>query len=265
MKTLTYTFTAALLLVLSGFVAAETPQEKGRRIAVEAYERGTGFGDFTVSGRMILRSPQGQESTRGFRLSGIETGNGVQKNLLVFEWPPDIRDVALLTVNQPQVEDQQWLYLPALRRVKRISTANRTGSFAGSELSYEDFVTPEVDRFTYRWIGSEACPNLPEILCNVVERLPVDAYSGYRRQVVWLDEGEYRIHRIDYHDRRDERLKTLQLDGYERHEGRHWRPARMLMSNHQSGRSTELQWSDYRFGTGLNDEDFSVRALERTR
>lgn len=263
---LSLSLSLALSLALSlSAAAAESPRDKGRRIALEAHAQDTGFGDFRVSGRMLLGTHQGQESVRGFRLSGIETDEDAQKNRLVFEWPPDIRDVALLTVNQPGGEEQQWLYLPAARRVKRISTANRTGSFAGSELSYEDFVPPDVDRFTYRWLRTAPCPGLPELNCEQIERVPVADYSGYSRQIVWIDDQAYRIHRIDYRDRRDEPLKTLLIEGYHQYQGRHWRPDRMLVSNHQNGRTTELHWSDYRFGIGLSEDAFTVRALERIR
>ena len=100
------------------------------------------------------------------------------------------------------------LYLPALKRVKRISSSNRSGSFMGSEFAYEDMSAQEVERFTYRYLRDEPCGDLT---CTVSERIPVDRKSGYRRQLVWHDRDELRVRKVEYYDRKDAHLKTLTL------------------------------------------------------
>ena len=98
----------------------------------------------------------------------------------------------------------------------------------------------------------------------MVERVPIDEYSGYTRQLVWLDQAEYRTHRIEYYDRRGELLKTLASSDYRLHDDRFWKPGRMVMENHQTKKSTELVWDDYRFNTGLiESRDFTTNALKR--
>ena len=91
----------------------------------------------------------------------------------------------------------QWLYLPALKRVKRIASVNKTSSFMGSELAYEDLLSDEVEKFDYRWLRDEACG---EDSCFVLERRPRYENSGYSKQVLWMDQSEYRIHGIEYYD-----------------------------------------------------------------
>ena len=95
------------------------------------------------------------------------------------------------------------LYLPALRRVKRISSANRSGSFMGSEFAYEDLTPREVEEFTYRYLRDEPRGDLT---CTVTERTPVDDKSGYTRQVVWRDQDALRVWKVEYYDRKDAHL-----------------------------------------------------------
>ena len=99
----------------------------------------------------------------------------------------------------------------------------------------------------------------------VIEQIPVDPKSGYTRQVVWVDQAEYRNFKIDFYDRKDSLLKTLTYDGYEQYLDRYWRPATMLMINHQTGKSTTLHWEEYAFQVGLDDADFNRAALARAR
>lgn len=258
---------SALLLAFSpiALVQAQTPAEKGLEIAEKASERAPGYRDSTADGEMILRDRQGQESVRRFRSAALEVPDDGDKSLIVFQWPADIDGTALLTHAHTEAEDDQWLYLPALKRVRRISSANRSSSFVGSEFAYEDLVPSEIEKYTYLWLRDEPCPGVASLQCHVYERYPVDPSSGYKRQVIWRDAEFYRAIRIEYYDRKDSHLKTLTVEGYKQYEGGLWRPDRMHMQNHQTGKSTLLLWSDYRFATGLGDQDFTTRALERAR
>ncbi|MEZ5863058.1 MAG: outer membrane lipoprotein-sorting protein [Geminicoccaceae bacterium] len=255
----------ALALALPVTALAQTPAEKGREIAERGAERAEGYSDSLAAGEMILRDAGGQESRRRFRSSSLEMADDGDRTLMVFEWPGDIEGTALLTHAHAEGDDDQWLYLPALKRVKRISSSNKSGSFVGSEFSYEDLVPAEVEKFTYLWLRDEPCPTDPALACHVYERHALDQSSGYSREVIWRDQDAYRIQRADYYDRRDALLKTLTADGYQLYDGQFWRPDSMLMQNLLTGKSTLMLWSDYRFSTGLTERDFTTRALERSR
>ena len=182
--------------------------------------------------------------------------------MFVFDEPRDVKGTALLIHAHRESEDDQWLYLPALKRVKRISSSNRSGSFMGSEFAYEDMSAQEVERFTYRYLRDEPCGDLT---CTVSERVPVDRKSGYRRQLVWHDRDELRVRKVEYYDRKDAHLKTLTLGSYEQYLDRYWYAGEMTMVNHLTGKSTVLTWTDYQFGTDLNDRDFNQSSLKRAR
>ena len=259
------------LAVNAAPVPADEPQSaesRGLAIARDAHERKQGFESFTASQTMLLRNRQGRESRRHLRVKVLETdGQGESegqgdRSLFVFDEPRDVRGTAFLVHSYKDGPDDQWLYLPALKRVKRINSANRSGSFMGSEFAYEDMTPPEVEQFQYLYVRDEACG---ELICTVVERKPLDPRSGYLRQLVWQDTEELRLWKVEYYDKRDELLKTLVVRGYERYVDRFWHASEMTMVNHLTGKSTVLSWSDYEFGAAMTPNEFLPSGLRRAR
>ena len=132
----------------------------------------------------------------------------------------------------------------------------------GSEFSYEDINSQEVDKYTYKYLRDEKVEGRDSF---VNENYPSYEYSGYTRMVVWIDKEYYQPVKIQYYDRKNELLKTLSYTGYKQYAGRYWRPDVMEMVNHQNGKSTRLEWSNYRFKTGLTERDFDRNTLKRIR
>ncbi len=251
----------ALILCLIAFNAfAETPEEKGLSIAQETDRRDQGFGDFTVDLEMVLKNRHGEESRRKIRIATLEVKSDGDKGLFIFDHPADVKGTALLTFSHKVADDDQWLYLPALTRVKRIASANKSGSFMGSEFAYEDIGSQEVEKFTYKYLREETYEG---VACLVMERYPVSPYSGYKRELFWIDKAEYRPFKIDYYDRKDSLLKTLTWKDYKQYLNKHWRATEMYMVNHQSGKSTLLKWNNYKFRVALKDADFNESSLKR--
>ncbi len=264
MKRLKLALELALILLLFPLVAtAQSPEEKGLAIAQEADKRDTGFGDFTANMQMILMNKQGQKSERKIRIRTLEVKEDGDKSLTIFDTPRDIKGTAFLSFTHKVGDNDQWLYLPALKRVKRISSRNKSGSFMGSEFAYEDISSQEVEKYTYKWVRDEKYEDQE---CFVVEHYPVDKKnSGYTKQVTWLDKKEYRVWKIEYYDRKNSLLKILTSKDYRKYSDKYWRPNQMYMVNHQTGKSTKLIMSNYRFRTGLKDSDFSQNSLRRIR
>lgn len=257
--------TAAMLAMIAapGLFAGQTPEDKGLEIATQADRRYTGYGDSTSTLRMILRNKQGQVSERSLRIRALEMPNDGDRSLCIFDSPADVKGTVLLTHAHKLEPDDQWLYLPALERVKRIAAQNKSGSFMGSEFSYEDIATQTLEKYSYKWLRDET---YQEQECHVVERRPLDKQnSGYARQIVWIDREHLRTFKVEYYDRKDALLKTLTFKEYRKYLDRFWRPHDMNMVNHQTGKSSQLLWSDYAFGTGLTVNDFNQQSLTRIR
>ena len=258
-------FHTAMFLLLGSLalgVAAQTPEEQGLAIATEADQRDKGFGDSSATMKMVLRNRHGDESTREVRVRTLEVEGDGDKSLSIFDSPADVKGTAFLTFSHILEPDDQWLYLPALKRVKRIASKNKSGPFMGSEFAYEDISSDEVEKYTYRYLRDE---NLDGLDSFVVERFPVDKYSGYTRQVVWFDKQEYRPLKVDYYDRKNDHLKTLTFHEYRQYLDKYWRAMRYEMVNHQTGKSTTLRWEEYNFRTGLTDRDFDKNSLKRAK
>ena len=243
--------------------AADQEEEKGLQIARDARKQDEGFGNFAAGMSMVLRNKKGQESLREVRVKVLEAENDGNMSLFVFDQPRDARGTALLIHGHKDRPDDQWLYLPALKRVKRISSSNRSGSFMGSEFTYEDMTVQEVEKFTYRYLRDEPCGD--GLDCVVTERAPVEKGSVYRRQVVWRDKVELRVWKVEYFDRKDAHLKTLTLGEYQQYLESYWRAGKMVMVNHLTGKSTDLVWTDYQFRTDIDKRDFTRTGLRRVR
>lgn len=253
---------AALLCLPAGVAVAQTPEEKGLAIAQEAWNRDRGYGDQVAQLVMILRNRNNDEMRRELRIKTLEGENDAIRALVIFDTPMDVRGTALLTYSYKDKPDEQWLFIPSVNRVKRITGSGQSGPFMGSEFAFEDMGSQRVEKFTYKYLGEE---NLDGTACHKLERYPENKESGYSKQVAWLDTEHLRVLKVDYYDKKGELLKTLTLSGYQQYLNRHWRPARMEMVNHQSGKSTVLEWSNIQFKTGLTERDFDQNALKSVR
>jgi outer membrane lipoprotein-sorting protein len=262
MKTSTILILSVIMSSIPFSASAMTPKEKGLAIAVEDDKRDNGFQDYKAEANMILKNRQGEESIRYFRFKTLEVQGDGDKNLTIFDRPRDIKKTAFLNFTHSRSDDDQWLYLPALKRVKRISSSNKSGPFVGSEFAYEDITSQEVDKYTYKWIRNEEYQGQE---CFILERYPAYENSGYTKQVVWIDQENYRTLKVDFYDRKNELLKTLTYKGYNKYLDQYWYPDEMNMFNHQTGKSTKMVWKNYTFRTGLNDKHFNKNSLKRAR
>lgn len=256
---------SVLLAMLSWTAAhAQTEEQRGFEISARSDRSDRGFGDSRVALKMILRNAAGKETTRELVLRTLEIPDESlgDKSMIVFQRPADINGTALLSYARILDPDDQWIYLPSLRRVKRISSVNKSGPFVGSEFAFEDLTASELNKYKYKFLNSEICGPLQ---CDKVERYPQYEYSGYTRQIVWIDQMVHQIRKIEFYDRRGDLLKTLTMNDYREYLGKIWRPHHFLMKNHQTGKGTELIYSNYEFNTGLKDRDFVKGALSRVR
>lgn len=258
-----YRLIISSVLMLASFVGhAETPEEKGLAIAIEADKRDTGFIDQQANLVMILKNRNGDESRRSIRTRTLEVKGDGDEGLTIFDSPRDVKGTAFLSHTHALTPDDQWLFLPALKRVKRIASANKSGPFMGSEFAYEDLTSQEVEKYTYKYLRDEKIDGRDAF---VIERYPAYKHSGYTRQIAWVDKEMYQPLKLEYYDRKNALLKTTTFKDYKQYLGRYWRAAEVFTINHQTQKSTKLIWSNYRFKTGLTPRDFDRNSLKRVR
>ena len=257
---------AATLLPAGDARADDISNPRGLEIATEVDLRDRGWGDVTVEGQMVLKNKAGSESVRKFRSTILEAEDAAvgDMSIITFSQPRDVRGTALLTHSKIEPDDDsQWIFLPAVKRVKRISSSNRTGKFVSSEFSYEDLGSEEVADNHHIWIEDAPCAHDASLTCAAVESRPKNKKSGYSRRISYIDLAEYRVHQIDFYNRRGDLEKTLKFSDYQQYLDSYWRAHVMTMNNSQTGKSTTLTWNNYSFANGLSDRDFTPQGLSK--
>jgi len=254
------TILTLIIWAFASVVFAQTAEEKGLEIAKMADKVDQGFGNSTTTLTMILTNKHSQKSTRYMDNKTLEMPDDGDKSMIVFKSPKDVEGTATLTFTHKEGPDDQWLYLPAIKRVKRISSSNKSGPFIGSEFAYEDLSSQEVEKYTYKFIEESEANGFSSF---VIERVPLDGKSGYTRQLVWYNKDNYRIEKVEYYDRKNQLLKTLEQTKYKIYMDAYWRASEFLMVNHQTGKQTTLLFENYAFDTGLEESDFTQNGLMR--
>jgi hypothetical protein len=252
------------MLSLPAISFSKTPEAKGFEIAARSDRSDNGYGDSKVKMTMILRNAAGDETTRSINFTTLERENEDvgDKSLVLFNTPRDIKGTALLSHAQILEADDQWLYLPALKRVKRISSSNKSGPFVGSEFAFEDFTATELKKFSYKFLREEPCG---ELTCDVLERIPLYEKSGYSKQISWIDQSIFQLRKLEFYDRRGQLLKVLEASDYREYLEGIWRSHKFIMKNVQTKKQTDLIWEDYQFSTGMTANAFEKGKLSRAR
>ena len=251
-----------IFCILTSSISYHISANKALEIAILNDQNNNGFIDSSSDMTMNLINRKGDVVSRKLRFKRLEVPEDGDKSIAVFESPRDVKGVAILSYAHKVKSDDQWLYLPALKRVKRIASKNKSGPFLGSEFSFEDFSFQEVEKYEYKLIGEEDYLNLE---CFVIERTPLDPYSGYTKQLVWIDKENYLVQKIHLFDRKSFHLKTQKFEEYKLYEGFFWQPHKIEMINHQNGKSSILLFEDVKLNSGFTDRDFTQNSLKRSR
>lgn len=259
-------FTCAALLTLtlgssSVRAATESAEQKGERLARQYEAANEGFGAEVSQMELILIDAYNQQVSRELEGKVFEVKGDGDRSLSIFKSPLDVKGTKMLTHSHKKGDDDQWLYLPSAKRVKRISSSNKSGSFMGSEFSYEDLGSQEPEKFTYKWLREE---KMGKRKVDVIERIPKDK-SGYSKQVMWMVDEINNPAKIEYYDRRQELLKVASFEGYKKYQvgGKTlYRASSIKMDNVQTKKKSIFTWKERKLGASVNESEFEQRALK---
>lgn len=250
------------IVALSAPPQGKTPEEMGRTIFETQDKMDLGYRDASVTMTMTLINAAGQQSQRKMTYRTLEVQKDGDKTLITFQHPRDIKGTGLLTFEHPDRDDDQWLYLPALKRVKRLASKNKSGSFVGSEFSYEDISSNEPEKFDYKYLREDTY-NGTKVW--VSERYSKDPNSGYTKIITWVDQSNHQTLKEEYFDRKGSPLKIERNNGNTLYLKKFWRPTEITMENLQTRKRTSLKFDDWQIKQGLKKSLFTKRALERQR
>jgi Outer membrane lipoprotein-sorting protein len=253
----------ASAVLVSFTINAQTPEEKGLNISKKAEAADNGWGNSAQTLTMTLKNKNGQTTTRKTHGYSMEVEKDGDMSMTIFDTPKDVKGTASMTYTHKVGDDDQWLYLPSLKRVKRISSSNKSGPFMGSEFAFEDLSSQEVEKYKHKYIG---LVKLSGVVCYKIERYPVSKTSGYKKVVAYLNKTNYRPEKFIFFDRKGSKLKTLTYSGYKQYLGKYWRPNTMKMVNHLSGKETQLKFENYKFNDpAVTAESFTQNSLKRAK
>lgn len=262
---LTGTILAAFVIgsLLSPVAFAELPEIDAKQVAVNVDEREDGD-DETAELEMILINDKGQERNRKVQVYRKDYGKD-SKMVMFFMDPADVKDTGFLSWNydDESKDDDQWLYLPALKKVRRISSSKKKDYFMGTDFTYEDMGDRDVDDYTYKHLGTEV---LDGIECYHLEMTPkndeIVKKTGYGRGEMWVRPDIWMGLKMKFYDKKLKFLKDLTLSDIEQIDGI-WTAKTMTMVNEQEKHKTVFHFSNITYNSGLDDEIFSQRRLEK--
>ncbi len=244
-----------LLLILPIFAMAN----KGLEITQKIDTHNTGFVGEESKMTMVLINAQGDKIKRELISKTKEIPKDGDKSLIKFLIPKDVEGTKMLTWSHKKDDDDQWLFLPSLKKTKRIHSSNKTSSFMGSEFSYEDLGSQEVEKYNYKFI-SEDDKNW------VIERTPLKK-SGYSKQVSTISKKYMNAVKIDYFNKRKELMKTAFFDNFKEYsvgKKKMYRAGKIHMKNLLTKKESILEWSNRRMGIKHKDTTFKKEGLNET-
>ena len=246
-------------LIYHSAVAAAMPaaQISGDWVAKQIENRDTGK-DAHLEMEMRLYDHRGRETTRRLAVFS-RRDHSLDKIVVRFTYPGDIRDTAFLALENPQREDDRFLYLPAIGRTRRISAQQKQDSFVGSDLTYEDISGRRLDDYTYSLLGRGEVEGKPTY---ILESLSKDDRSKYPRTVSWVDQETFMIHKAEIYDRAGEKAKEYEAGQIEQIDGI-WTAQRQRMRNLKQGTRTLLLVTRAQYNRGIPPRFFDRQTLER--
>ena len=246
------------VLIIASLLTLQAQANQGFEIMQKAETVNNGFLGESSNMEMILINAHGDKVERKMDSQIKETGTDGDKSIITFQWPADVKGTKMLTWSHKKGNDDQWLYLPALKRVKRITSRNKTGSFMGSEFSYEDLGSQEVEKYTYNFIKADTI-NTRKVW--IIERTSTDKNSGYSKEVVTMDQEYQNPVKIEYFDRKGELLKISELTDYKKY-GKFWRFNKIEMKNAQTKKQSILTWKNRKLNKKYSNSQFNQNRLK---
>ncbi len=210
----------------------------------------------------LIRS-EGSERVRTLRTYWKDYRGGTSqtfsKRIAVFDSPPDLADTAFLVVSYVAAsrDDDRWIYLPALRKVRRIAGGDRGQSFFGTDFAYEDLAERTADEDRFVFLRSEIVNGA---LHHIVEATPIDSAFPYSKRVLWVNPASATTSRIVYYDRKGKESKVLLLD-WQSVDGI-WDWKRLQMQTLRTGHRTVVEIEEVHHELGLSDALFGTNALQ---
>ncbi|MBN1159221.1 MAG: outer membrane lipoprotein-sorting protein [Bacteroidales bacterium] len=236
--------------------------QDARQIAENASDA-VEFSAMEMSATLRIIDNRGNERIRRIA-NASRKFNETTKTLIRFLSPADVKGTSMLIYEYEENPSDMWIYMPALRRTRRIISSEKGNSFMGSEFSNADMARPVIEDFTYRLLGTET---IDGETCWKIESScisdEVQDENGFSKKVAWIEQTDCLTLKVEYYDRDGELFKVMQLNDYRKQSNGKYFAFHMEMSNVESGRKSILAVDQFQTGSGLDENSFAVASLDQ--
>jgi len=250
--------TSIVLVVLMSFSFNINAQLTGRQIVDKAYNIPTGK-DKTSILTMTLTNKQGKQRIRKIKQFSKDMGN-VEKSIMFFQSPADVKNTSFMNwTYDSDKSDDQWIYLPALKKVKRISSDSKSDYFMGSDFTYDDLGDRKLDADEHKLLKSE---KINGVDCYVVESVSIEEDYMYSKTKTWIRKDNFVGMKKEFYDEDEDLLKILTIKKIQKIKG-FWVITNSEMKNVQKNHKTSIVLSNVSVNTGVSDAKFTQRTMMR--
>lgn len=246
-----------LMIMISVSLFAKT----GKDIVREATDQNEADSTHSLINLKLVEK-NGSTGERIIEMFGKKNSKDESMALIIFHSPASVKNTRFLSLENEGRSSDQWIYLPALKRVRRISASEGGKSFMGTDLTYDDMGTRDIDADTHTLKGEE---KIDGRICYIVESIPKDPEdSQYSRRVSWIDKDRMIPLKTELYDKDGKLLKILTTGNIKNIQG-HWTPMKTTMKNVQTGHYTVIEVKKMVYNEKLPDGIFTSRFLQTGR
>lgn len=250
---------AAIAIILTATATAQT----GREIAQKIKDRPDGD---TRQSELVMKLINKRGSVRERKLISysIDVGKGKKdrKSIMFFQYPGDVKGTGFLTwdYDDPGRDDDKWLYLPAMKKTRRISGSSaKQDYFMGSDFTYDDMGSRNVDEDTHKLLGEE---NIGGHKCWKLESTPKDKREIYSRKIAYIRQDCLIPVKVEYYDKMGKLHRRMELSDIVKVEG-FWIAKKLHMTNVQTEHQTILEINNPKYNIPMKEANFNVTTLEK--
>jgi len=256
MKYLLYSLLILTFLLMS--FEKSFPEINGLWVAQKVDERDIGE-DASLQMNMILIDSKGRERKRNLYIIRKNL-NGNDKLLLEFTFPNDIKGTSLLIWEHKGEDNERFLYLPALGRIRRIATREKDENFAGTDFSYEDISGRKLEEYTYELIKDEII--FENQKCYLLASYPKEINPKFPKILSWIKKDSFVVIKGEYYNKKREVEKTFKVSKLEKIDGI-WTSLEFQMENHKMNHKTFSIVTEVKYNQGIPEQRFEKSELER--
>lgn len=215
--------------------------------------------------KMILVDKSGTKESRELKRVIKKTGKEVYRSLLVFMGPANIKGTALLTWQNENAADDQWIYLAAQGKMQRIAEGGKKNYFLGTDYTYEDLQSEATEDYNYTLLGEEKCGKKDKFECFKIESSPANAKkrkeSSYSKRILWIRKDIFVTSKVEYYSKRKKLIKTQTTYDWQNVSGTVWRAKKALMNNKKNKHKTVIASVKIEVNQEIKDQVFTERYI----